>query len=52
MQDIVAPRCQLAMNKPTRELFPKIFMIKTVATLLKRNSAVMMKTEGATKIFP
>jgi hypothetical protein len=52
MQEIVAPRCQLATNRATRDFFPKTFAIKTSANLLKRNSLVTMKTEGATKIFP
>jgi hypothetical protein len=51
VQDIVAPRCQLAMDRPTRELFPKIITIKTATSLLERNNVVTMKTEGATKIF-
>jgi hypothetical protein len=52
MHDIVAPRYQLAANRPTGDLLPKTFMTKTSGSLLKRNSAAMMKTEGATKIFP
>jgi hypothetical protein len=49
MQDIIAPRCQLATNRLTRKFFAKTFAIKITASLLKRNNTSVMKNEGATK---
>ena len=50
--NVIAPRCKSAMDNLTRNLSPKLMMIKTVASLLKGNWLAFVEIEVASKSFP
>ena len=52
LQNVAAPRCELAMDNLTPNLAPKFMMIKTAASLIERNRPVFVEIEVASKNFP
>ena len=50
--NVIAPGCKFAMDNLTQNLSPKFMMIKTAASLLKRNRPVFVEIEVASKSFP
>jgi hypothetical protein len=50
--NVVAPRCELAMDNLTRNQTPKFMTIETAASLFKGNWQAWAQTKVVTQIFP